>query len=86
MGTLRASGMFFTMNIKTAWSNLLLFLVRLPAWIKFPVRFVIFCLYIALIFKLYFFFSYIFTPVFKEWTDFFLFLVAISAAIVKFKR
>ena len=74
------------MNIKTAWSNLLLFLVRLPAWIKFPIRFVIFCLYIVLVFKLYFLFSYIFTPVFKEWTDFFLFMVALSAAIVKFKR
>jgi len=73
-------------KLKIWWLGLRLFLVRLPAWIKFPARFVVFCLYIALIFKLYFLFSYIFTPVFKEWTDFFLFLVAMSAAIVKLKR
>ena len=73
-------------KLKIWWLGLRLFLVRLPAWIKFPIRFVIFCLYIVLVFKLYFFFSYIFTPVFKEWTDFFLFMVALSAAIVKFKR
>lgn len=74
------------LKMRIAWLSLKLFLARLPAWIKFPVRFVIFCLYICLIFRLYALFAYIFTPVFKEWTDFFMFLVAVSAAIVKLKR
>jgi len=77
---------FEMMKFKLFWLNLKLFFVRIPAWIKFPLRFLLFCTYICFIFKLYSFFMLVFTPVFKEWTDFFLFMVAMSAAIVRLKR
>lgn len=69
------------MRLKIYWLNLRLFLVRLPAWIKFPLHFFLLCLYICFLFRLYALFTLVFTPAFGEWVDFFLFLVAVSVVI-----
>ena len=73
-------------KIKIARLGIKLFFVRLPAWIKYPTKLILVFLYICFMSKIYAVFLAVFTPVFKEWTDFFIFLMAVTAVVMKPKR
>ena len=73
-------------KLKIFWLTIKLFLTRLPAWIKYPTKLILVFLYICILSKIYAVFLTVFTPVFKEWTDFFIFLMAVTAVVMKSKR
>ena len=72
--------------LKYYWLNFKALLFRVPVWVRWPLRFILLGLYIALIFRVYSFFLHAFFPLFKEWTEFVLFLMAVMMATAKFKR